>query len=197
MANKHFVVHNGLTVGSLTIDAATGDISTSGNVVTTGSGISTSEVIKTGTDGVGNIGQSNNRFNTIFGTASSAEYADLAEKYRADADYEPGTVVEFGGAYEVTVCDHDHCTRVAGVISTAPAYRMNDRLESEFVAAVALQGRVPCKVRGIVRKGDMMVSAGEGFARAEQDPKVGAVIGKALEDFDNEQGVIEVVIGRD
>jgi len=61
---------------------------------------------------------------------------------------------------------------------------------------VALVGRVPCKVQGPVAKGDMMVSAGNGKARAEADPKVGAVIGKALEDFNGEEGVIEVVIGK-
>ena len=130
------------------------------------------------------------------GTATSAQYADLAEKYEADADYEPGTVVHFGGEKEVSQCDMDHCTKVAGVVSTSPAYRMNDGLEAEHVAMVALTGRVPCKVQGPVAKGDMMVSAGNGKARAEADPKVGAVIGKALEDFNGEEGVIEVVVGK-
>ena len=130
------------------------------------------------------------------GTATSAQYADLAEKYEADAEYAPGTVLHFGGDKEVTVCDTDHCTRTAGVVSTAPAYRMNDGLEAEFTAMVALTGRVPCKVKGPVRKGDMMVSAGNGFARAEANPKVGAVIGKSLENFDGEEGLIEVVVGK-
>ena len=62
--------------------------------------------------------------------------------------------------------------------------------------AIALQGRVPTKVRGKVRKGDMMVSAGNGFARAEANPTVGSVIGKSLENFDGETGVIEVAVGR-
>jgi hypothetical protein len=153
-------------------------------------------VEKSGTNGVGDIGQTGNRFGTVYGLATSAQYADLAEKYEADADYEPGTVLHFGGDKEVSQCDVDHCTKVAGVVSTAPAYRMNDGLEAEHTAMVALQGRVPCKVQGPVAKGDMMVSAGNGKARAEADPKVGAVIGKALEDFNGEEGVIEVVIGK-
>jgi hypothetical protein len=69
-------------------------------------------------------------------------------------------------------------------------------LEGEFIATVALTGRVPCFVVGPVRKGDLMVAAGLGRARAEQDPRVGAVIGKALEDFDGVEGTIEVVVGR-
>ena len=128
------------------------------------------------------------------GTATSAQYADLAEKYEADADYAPGTVVHFGGDKEVAECDVDHCTRVAGVVSTAPAYRMNDGLEAEHTAMVALQGRVPCKVTGPVAKGDMMVSAGNGMARAEANPTYGAVIGKALENWEGGEGVIEVVV---
>jgi len=153
-------------------------------------------IINEQSDGVGNIGNATVGFNTVFAKATSAQYADLAEKYEADADYEPGTVVHFGGDKEVTECDQDHCNKVAGVVSTSPAYRMNDGLEAEHTAMVALVGRVPCKVQGPVAKGDMMVSAGNGKARAEADPKVGAVIGKALEDFNGEEGVIEVVIGK-
>jgi hypothetical protein len=73
---------------------------------------------------------------------------------------------------------------------------MNSGLEGEHVVAVALTGRVPCRVLGTVRKGDMMVSAGNGYARAEDNPRIGTVIGKALEDFDGDSGVIEVVVGR-
>jgi hypothetical protein len=142
------------------------------------------------------LGSSSAGWATIYGTATSAQYADLAEKYEADADYEPGTVVHFGGEKEVTMCDQDHCSKVAGVVSTAPAYRMNDGLEAEHVAMVALTGRVPCKVTGPVAKGDMMVSAGNGMARAESDPKVGTVIGKALENHEGGEGVIEVVVGK-
>jgi hypothetical protein len=147
-------------------------------------------------NGVGNIGASGASFNTIFAKATSAQYADLAEKYTADADYAPGTVVMFGGSAEITLCVNDACSRVAGVISTNPSYRMNDGLVSEHTAMVALTGRVPTKVTGKIRKGDLMVSAGNGLARAAADAKIGTVIGKALEDFDGAEGVIEVVVGR-
>ena len=158
-------------------------------------GIVTPDITKNGTNGAGDIGQTGNRFANIYGVAVSAKYADLAEKYVADADIEPGTVVHFGGEHEVSTCDQDHCQAVAGVVSTDPAYRMNDALEAEHVAMVALTGRVPCKVTGTVAKGDMMVSAGNGRARAEANPKVGAVIGKALEASEGE-AVIEVVVGK-
>jgi len=157
-------------------------------------GLITPDITKNGTNGAGDIGQTGNRFATVYGLATSAQYADLAEKYEADAEYEPGTVVHFGGEKEVSQCDIDHCTRVAGVVSTDPAYRMNDTLEAEYVAMVALTGRVPCKVTGPVAKGDMMVSAGNGMARAEANPTYGAVIGKALENWEGGEGVIEVVI---
>jgi hypothetical protein len=102
----------------------------------------------------------------------------------------------FGGANEVEICDIDACTRVAGVVSTNPSYLMNSAQTGEHVIAVALTGRVPCRVTGRVRKGDMMVSAGDGRARAEADPRIGTVIGKALADFNGGDGVIEVVVGR-
>ena len=149
-----------------------------------------------GTNGVGNIGASGATFNTAFIRSTSAQYADVAEKYTSDTDYEPGTVLDFGGDQEVTLCDSDMSNRVAGVVSTQPAYLMNDAIQGDHVVSLALLGRVPCKVRGPIVKGDMLVSAGEGYARAENIPQVGTVIGKALEDFNGDQGVIEVVVGR-
>lgn len=132
---------------------------------------------------------------TLNVTAAQAKWADLAENYVADAQYEPGTVLEFGGDNEVTVAS-DETRRVAGVVSTDPAYLMNSHVEGEYVVALALTGRVPCKVRGKIRKGDMLVSGGNGYARPGLDPKMGTVIGKALENFDGIEGVIEVVVGR-
>ena len=134
--------------------------------------------------------------NVLSTTASQAQYADLAEKYTADQTIEPGTVVCFGGTAEVTVCNNDMDRKIAGVVSTNPAYLMNSSLEAEYSVDLALQGRVPCKVIGPVSKGDMMVSAGNGHARAEENPSYGSVIGKAVEDFDGEIGVIEVLVGR-
>ena len=178
------------TVGSL----ANGDATVS--IETLDSGIEATGNLVPVTDNTYDLGSSTKGWATIYGEATSAQYADLAEKYEADADYEPGTVVHFGGDKEVAMCDQDHCSKVAGVVSTAPAYRMNDGLEAEHVAMVALTGRVPCKVTGPVAKGDMMVSAGNGMARAESDPKVGTVIGKALENHEGGEGVIEVVVGK-
>lgn len=128
------------------------------------------------------------------GATFQATYADLAEYYVADAQYAPGTVLEFGGAHEVTLAE-DETARVAGVVSTNPAYGMNANCKGEHVVALALQGRVPCKVRGVIHKGDMLVSGGGGYARPTHSPKLGTIIGKALQDFSGD-GVIEVAVGR-
>jgi hypothetical protein len=179
------------TLGALTV---TGNV-TGGNLITAGL-VSLSSITKTGSNGVGNIGSSANFFNTVFAQATSAQYADLAEKYVADAEYTPGTVVVFGGDKEVTISSTDADRAVAGVVSTNPSYIMNAGLEADYVATVALTGRVPTRVTGTVRKGDLMVSAGNGLARSEADPRVGTVIGKALENHEGAEGVIEVVVGR-
>ncbi len=125
------------------------------------------------------------------GEATSAQYADLAEMYTADEDITPATVVCFGGEKEVTICLTDADTRVAGVVSTNPAYLMNSDLNG---VAVALRGRVPCKVSGHIEKGDQLVSDGNGGARSETNPKLGSVIGKSLENSDGD-AIIEVVVG--
>lgn len=147
-----------------------------------------------------NIGLPGRTFGNVYadifnGVATSAQYADLAENYVADAEYAPGTVLEFGGEFEVTLAQ-DGTNRVAGVVSTDPAYLMNSNCQGTYVTAVALQGRTPCKVRGLIRKGDMLISGGNGFARTTQTPQMGTVIGKALDDFDGVEGVIEVAVGR-
>ncbi len=130
------------------------------------------------------------------GSRWQATYADLAEKYVADATYEPGTVLLFGGEQEVTLSNAFDSTKVAGVVTTNPAYSMNAMLEAEYVAEIALQGRVPCKVQGPVEKGDLMVSASNGHATANNDARAGTIIGKALENFNGDFGVIEVAVGR-
>jgi hypothetical protein len=133
--------------------------------------------------------------NVFTGVSTTARYADLAENYTADCDYEAGTVLEFGGSAEVTIAK-DESVRVAGIVSTQPAHLMNSHLTGAHIVAVGLIGRVPCKVRGAIRKGDMLISAGDGYARSRQDPIIGTVIGKALENFTGGEGVIEVVVGR-
>jgi hypothetical protein len=147
-----------------------------------------------------NIGLPGRTFGSVYadvfnGVATSAQYADLAENYTADAEYVPGTVLEFGGEFEVTLAQ-DGTNRVAGVVTTNPAYLMNSNCQGTYVAAVALQGRTPCKVKGPIRKGDMLISGENGFARTTQTPQIGTVIGKALGDFDGTEGVIEVAVGR-
>jgi hypothetical protein len=135
--------------------------------------------------------------NSVLSTTSLyALYADLAECYLADHDYDPGTVISFGGNQEVTMSTVDNDSRIAGVISTKPAYKMNSGLIGDNVVAIALQGRVPCLVLGPVEAGDLMVSAGNGRARSENNPARGAVIGKAIKSFDGDIGTIEIVVGR-
>jgi len=160
--------------------------------------ISTSGTITSGSIFVtGNISASGNVTGQFFnGTATSADYADLAECYTADDEYSPGIVVSFGGDNEITLSRQDGDVTVAGVVSTDPAYLMNTKLKSVYITKLALTGRVPCHVQGTVTKGAMMVSAGNGRARAEANPKIGSVIGKALESFNGEFGTIEIVVGR-
>ena len=152
------------------------------------------------TSGNTNLGISTVKWNSVHanffvGTATAAQYADLAEKYVADANYEAGTVLEFGGKFEVTLAE-DGTARLAGVVSTDPAYLMNSECAGEYTVALALQGRVPCKVRGKIQKGDMLMSGGSGYARKATNPQIGTIIGKALADFDGVSGVIEVAVGR-
>jgi hypothetical protein len=132
------------------------------------------------------------------GSTLTATYADLAEYYTSELDIPPGTVVEFGGAQEVQMCDTRNSTRIAGVVSTDPAFVMNEKTDQSHPRIlVALIGRVPCKVYGTCSKGDMMVAAGGGYAMVNNNPVMGSVIGKALEDKTTTGiGTIEVVVGK-
>jgi hypothetical protein len=183
---------NLLTGGLIT---ATGNI-TGGNLSVGTGTISVGNIVNSNGNAVGNIGSSGNYFNRLFAQATTALYADLAEVYAADAEYAPGTVVSFGGDQEVTRSTVEGDPRVAGVISENPSYLMNSGLDAEYCAAVALTGRVPTLVIGPVAKGDMMVSDGNGWARACATPAMGTVIGKALKNFDGDSGIIEIVVGR-
>jgi hypothetical protein len=120
----------------------------------------------------------------LFGTATTAEYADLAERFEADTPYEPGTVVELGGEKEITAVADELSERVFGVISTRPGFLLNGRAgENDTHPAVALNGRVPVKVIGLVNRGDRLVSAGNGLARAAKAGEATSfnVIGRSLE----------------
>ena len=138
-----------------------GVISGSGNItsgnLTVGTGtITAGNIVNGNGNGVGNIGTSSTYFNTVFAKATSAQYADLAENYVADADYAPGTVVVFGGQAEITISKDAGDERVAGVISTQPAHLMN---AGQSGLPVALRGRVPVLVIGPVFKGDSLVTS--------------------------------------
>ena len=139
-------------------------------------------------DGSGNFSAG-----TITATATQAQYADLAEKYSADEDYEPGTVVVFGGDAEVTACEEDADHRVAGVVSTDPAYLMNSDADG---VAIALKGRVPCKVTGDIQKGALIVTSSiKGHGMQANQTMPGTIIGKAIEAKRGDgEGVIEILV---
>jgi len=210
-ANVNATTHTGTTV-SVTANITGGNILTGGLISATGAitgaaitgtsltvstgNITLGNIVNAGANLSGNIGSATGYFNTVFAKATSAQYADLAEWYEADADYEPGTVLIFGGDKEVTLAIGINDVRVAGVVSTNPAHIMNAGLDVEHTAAVALTGRVPTLVVGAVAKGDMMVSAGGGRAKACATPVMGSVIGKAVQDHPGGPGTIEIVVGR-
>jgi hypothetical protein len=179
------------SVGTLSSLSVTGNISAGNLSVTTGT--VTMGTLTTGANTT--AGTITGNWSLSTGSQLRATYADLAEYYEADAHYEPGTVLAFGGNKEVTIAE-DGTSRVAGIVSTNPAYVLNTACKGDHIVALALQGRVPCKVRGNIKKGDMMVSAGNGYARPSPSPTVGTIIGKSLENFDGIEGVIEVAVGR-
>ena len=169
------------------------------NLLLTGgtlSGTLNTQTILPSADATYDIGSSSKGYNTVHAKATSAQYADLAEVYETDKDYEVGTVVIFGGEKEVTVSSMGADPRVAGVISGEPAYLMNTKSDGQ---PVALQGKVPCKVVGQISKGDMLVTHSQhpGVARKGTNPSMGTVIGKALEEYNStEIGTINIVAGR-
>jgi hypothetical protein len=151
-------------------------------------------------NGVGNIGNSSTYFNTAFVKATSAQYADVAEKYTADQDYPCGTVLEISGSAEVQASQNFASSKICGIVSTNPAFIMNSGLEDQHTVVVALIGRVPCRVKGTIAKGDLLCSSDiPGVATRLPVEKYvpGVVVGKALQDYDSDQeGVIEVLVGR-
>ena len=165
--------------------AIVGNLVVANNITTTG-------------NSTGNIGSSANPFNTVFAKATTAQYADVAERFEADEVLAPGTVVELGGVKEITRVRQDLSENVFGVISTRPAYTMNGMAGSDDThPPVAMTGRVPVQILGSARKGDRLVSAGNGVARAAEPGEATAfnVIGRALVDkHDAELGTIEAIV---
>ena len=194
---------SGTTTSTAFAGALTGDVT--GNLSSSGantmgslvmSGNITSQNIVPAANATYDIGSSSLGYNVVYAKATSVQYADLAEIYESDSSYEPGTVVVFGGDKEITVANTGNDTRVAGVISENPAYLMNSKANG---LPVALTGKVKCKVAGFIRKGDMLATHNTlpGVAKKISEPTCGAIIGKALEDYDStEIGSINIVVGR-
>jgi hypothetical protein len=142
---------NGLAVNtSATISATLGVTGTA-----TFTTVRTGNIIPT-TANTFTLGNSTTWYSAVYATAVQSYYADLAEKYIADQIYDPGTVVIFGGTEEITTTDKPGDTRVAGVISTDPAYLMN---MTSTGLPVALRGKVPVKIIGQVSKGDLLITS--------------------------------------
>ena len=186
---------NGLTSSQfMRSDANT---SASGTITVNTSGYATA-IINGAGNAIGNIGSSGSYFNTIFATATTALYADVAERFAADEVYTPGTVVELGGSAEITMVKTDASNNVFGVISTRPAFTMNGGAgENDTHPPVAMTGRVPVRVTGAVHKGDRLISAGDGIARSARPEEATAfnVIGRALADkLSTGLGTVEAIV---
>jgi len=160
--------------------------------------LSIGNIINANGNGIGNIGSSGGYFNTIFAQATSAQYADVAERFAADNIYQAGTVVELGGSAEITLSKKELSDTVFGVISTRAAYLMNSGAGSDLThPPVAMTGRVPVQCTGVVHKGDRLVSAGEGIARSATAGEATAfnTIGRALVDkHDTGLGLVEAIV---
>lgn len=135
---------------------------------------------------------------TFNGIAVQAQYADLAERFASDRAYEPGTVVELGGPAEVRQVEEELSEKVFGVISTNAAYLMNSAAGNDAThPPIAMSGRVPVRVIGLINKGDRLVSAGNGRARAGLASELTPwnVIGRSLVDkLDDSEGIIEAIV---
>lgn len=186
-----------------------------GNVTTT-SPATLPSITKSGADGVGNIASPANRFNTVHainfigteftghftgnvsGTAMTANYADLAERFETDTPLTPGTVVELGGFKEITTAIQELSENVFGVISTLPGFLLNGAAGNDVThPPVAVSGRVPVRVVGVVAKGDRLVNAGNGVARAATRDEITAfnVIGRAVGNKTTTgEGTVEAIV---
>ena len=189
------------TLGSLAVTGnVTGGNVTTAGVITVNSGAAATAIVNGAGNAVGNIGSSGTYFNRLFAQATTALYADLAEVYKSDAEYPPGTVLVFGGSQEVTISTVGHDARIAGVVSTNPAHVMNSGLVSEYTVDVGLIGRVPCQVIGSIAVGDRVVSSNRAGVAERLDMRhyqPGVIIGKAVESYNStDVGTIEIVVGR-
>jgi hypothetical protein len=194
-ATGNVVVNSNLTVsGTFTA----GSISYTGGADFGVANVSLGNLINNNANGVGNIGSSTKYFNTIFAKATSAQYADVAERFATDEPYAPGTIVEIGGIAEITRAIDELSENVFGVVSTQPAFTMNGAAGDDLShPAIAMTGRVPVLCTGIVRKGDRLVCAGWGIARAAAKEELTPfnVIGRALTDkLTDGEGTVEAIV---
>jgi hypothetical protein len=185
-ANIAVVVNDGgVTTTALLVNGSTSQVGVLG-------------ITNLNSSGVGNIGAAGAVFNTVFATATTALYADVAERFAADVEMLPGTVVELGGSAEITESVNELSENVFGVISTRAAYLMNSGAGTDSThPPIAMTGRVPVRVTGSICKGDRLVAAGNGLARAAKAGEATAfnVIGRALEAKETETiGVIEAIV---
>jgi hypothetical protein len=166
--------------------------------------MATLEIINTGynaNDGTGDplrtaFEKSNTNFGLLNSELSSIQLNIALTEFVADAAYPVGTVVKFGGDFDVTIAAQDHDPLVAGVIAVSPMYEVNPSFVGETTVKIALFGKALCNVTGPVTRGQMLVSAGNGRARAETSPAAGTVVGKALDNFSGVTGSIEILVGR-
>lgn len=205
-ANVHSVAFSGTNIfGTIRTPAQTSitsvgtltGLAVSGTTTVNSSDLATA-IANGGSSGVGNIGTAANPFNTIFARATSAQYADVAERFAADEPMLPGTVVELGGLKEITRAVRELSEDVFGVISTLPGFLLNGAAgDDNSHPPVAVNGRVPVRIVGQCRKGDRLVSAGNGLARAARKGEFTAfnVIGRALENkTTDDEGLVEAIV---
>ena len=190
----------GTPTQSIIINGATGAVSIpsfSSGGASLGN-ISVSSIINASGNGVGNIGNSTGYFNTVFAKSTSAQYADVAERFAIDVEQPPGTVVELGGVAEITCSMQELSDKVFGVISTQASYLMNSAAGTDAThPPIAMTGRVPVRVIGMVHKGDRLVSAGKGLARSALAGEAtwSTTIGRALRDkLDTNEGTVEAIV---
>jgi len=208
MANNGGIANNavwGNSTNSLALNGLTSsqfmrsDANTAcSGTITVNTGGAATAIINGAGNAIGNIGSSGSYFNKVFAQSTTALYADVAERFAADEIYTPGTVVELGGSAEITMVRTDASNNVFGVISTRPAFTMNGGAgEDDTHPPVAMTGRVPVRVSGVVRKGDRLISAGDGIARSAEPEEANAfnVIGRALVDkLDTGLGTVEAIV---
>ena len=185
---------NGTLIGNWTMSGTSNLTLGSGTIDATGGNMRQLQ-LSTGTDTT--PGTIQGLWSLTGSSRLQATYADLAEYYEGDKEYKPGTVLVFGGDKEVTTTGQMNDTRVAGIVTTNPAYVMNEG-QTGIKVCIALAGRVPCWVVGRVKKGDLLTTASTfGCAVKASNPTLGAIVGKALEDKDSgEAGIIQVAVGR-